>query len=188
MKQRCLNPRCRAYRNYGERGITICDEWMEFEPFLAWALSNGWEKGLEIDRVDNDGGYSPENCRFVTRTVNGNNRRTNVFLNVNGISKTIAEWARFSGIDKGSIGVWVYRHGSEYAESRIAEALEVGYKKSDYSRNHKTIPVIHVESGARFASISKAAHHFGINTGQLYNAVKYGHNTRAGHFITAGVN
>lgn len=187
IKQRCLNPRCHAYHNYGARGITVCDEWLEFEPLLAWALEAGWKEGLEIDRADNDGPYSPENCRFVPRTVNDNNKRTNVYVTVNGERRTISGWAAITGISRPAIGSWIRKHGIEYAERRIAEALRDGYVKCDYGRNHKTIPIVHVGSGARFPSIRKAAHQFNINTGQLYNAVRYGHNTHAGHFVRAEV-
>lgn len=187
IKQRCLNLRCRAYHNYGGRGITVCDEWLEFEPFLAWALAAGWKKGLEIDRIDNDGNYSPENCRFVTRVVNGNNRRTNVHITANGATHTIAEWSSITGIAHVTISQWIREHGFEYAASRIEEAIRDGYTPCDYNRNHKCTPIVHVESSTRFESIRKAARHFNINSGQLNNAVRYGHNTHAGHFVRAEI-
>ena len=70
MKQRCLNPNATNYPNYGGRGITICNEWLEFIPFRDWALNNGYQEGLEIDRRDTNGNYEPSNCRWVTRTEN----------------------------------------------------------------------------------------------------------------------
>lgn len=182
IKQRCLNPRCHAYHNYGGRGIAVCKEWLQFEPFLAWALANGWEKGLDLDRRDNNGGYTPENCRFVTRRENANNRRATILLSVDGVTRPVTQWADITGIGRGTIGSWVRNHGKDYASRRLAEAISDGYAKGDYSRNHKTIPVMHIESGMRFASIRRAARHFNINNGQLYNAIKYGHNTRVGHF------
>jgi hypothetical protein len=78
MKDRTLNPKCKKYSNYGGRGITICDEWKnDFMSFYNWAMSNGYEenKGLSIDRIDNDGGYSPENCRWTTQTIQSRNQR-----------------------------------------------------------------------------------------------------------------
>ena len=62
MKQRTQNPKCSAYKNYGARGIRVCKEWQIFEPFCKWALSAGWNKGLDLDRINNDGNYCPENC------------------------------------------------------------------------------------------------------------------------------
>lgn len=70
MRYRCSNQRCKSYRDYGARGISVCEEWSLYESFRDWALSNGWKEGLEIDRIDNDRGYSPSNCRIVTRLVN----------------------------------------------------------------------------------------------------------------------
>ena len=74
--QRCTNPNCKSYKHYGARGIKVCSEWMnDKHAFVEWALANGWKKGLDLDREDNDGDYTPTNCRFVERHVNINNRR-----------------------------------------------------------------------------------------------------------------
>ena len=74
MKYRCCNENHHAYKNYGGREITVCDEWMNPKSFIDWCLENGWKKGLEIDRRDNDGNYCPENCRFITHKENSDNR------------------------------------------------------------------------------------------------------------------
>jgi hypothetical protein len=76
IKQRCYNKNAFGYKYWGERGIKICDEWVE-DPkcFINWALNNGWEKGLEIDRIDNDKGYFSNNVRFVTHQKNMCNQR-----------------------------------------------------------------------------------------------------------------
>ena len=74
MKSRCYNKRVKNYHRYGGRGVFICDEWLnDFEVFLKWAKDNGYKKGLEIDRIDNNGNYEPYNCRFVTSEVNTRN-------------------------------------------------------------------------------------------------------------------
>ena len=76
MKSRCYNKKTKGYKHYGARGITVCDEWkLDAGAFVKWGLLNGWVYGLEIDRINNDEGYSPENCRFVTRIINSNNKR-----------------------------------------------------------------------------------------------------------------
>lgn len=98
MKQRCCNPNAKSYKNYGGRGITLCDEWMEFSAFQQWAKANGYAEGLEIDRIDNDKGYSPDNCRFVTRKQNCRNRRDNRHIEAGGERHTISEWADITGI------------------------------------------------------------------------------------------
>mgnify|MGYP007038196624 CR=1 FL=1 len=78
MKSRCNSPNVKQYKDYGGRGIKVCDEWNDKNGFIAfssWALSHGYQTGLEIDRIDNNGNYEPSNCRFVTHKENMNNRR-----------------------------------------------------------------------------------------------------------------
>lgn len=94
IKQRCNNPRCKQYPNYGGRGIDIIDEWKtSYIAFYEWALSHGWKQGLHIDRSDNDGWYSPENCRFVTRNQNNRNRRSTSRISAFGETKSLVEWS-----------------------------------------------------------------------------------------------
>lgn len=94
MKNRCLNSKVKAYGWYGGRGITVCDAWLNYIPFKKWAMENGYSDDLQIDRIDNDQGYSPENCRWVTLTENCNNRRNSWKYEYRGESKTLANWAR----------------------------------------------------------------------------------------------
>ena len=76
MKQRCNNPNNVKYKDYGGRGITVCDEWMnDFKKYYDWCMDNGYKQELHIDRRDNDGNYEPGNCRFVTPKVNANNKQ-----------------------------------------------------------------------------------------------------------------
>ncbi len=77
IKQRCFNPKDISYKNYGARGITVCDEWLDIFVFKKWFDSN-YVNGYEIDRIDNDGNYEPDNCRFVTPSSNMKNRRCSV--------------------------------------------------------------------------------------------------------------
>jgi len=67
MKSRCDNPNSQFYERYGGRGITYCKEWKKFEPFMEWALANGYSDSLTLDRIDNDGNYSPDNCKWSTQ-------------------------------------------------------------------------------------------------------------------------
>lgn len=76
IKYRCYNKSSGAYKNYGGRGIKVCNEWLSgFMPFLRWSLANGYKEGLELDRVDNDGNYEPLNCRYITKKLNRQNTR-----------------------------------------------------------------------------------------------------------------
>lgn len=81
MMARCYNPHKSKYRYYGGRGITVCDEWQDVKAFVLWCDYNGFKPELQLDRIDNDKGYSPENCRFVTPTVNLRNTSRNVIIN-----------------------------------------------------------------------------------------------------------
>lgn len=98
IKCRCYNPNDKAFHNYGARGIKISDKWNTYDNFEKWALKNGYKKGLWIDRIDNDSDYSPENCRWITPKEQQNNKRTNVKIIIDGVEKTIQEWADYSGI------------------------------------------------------------------------------------------
>ena len=103
MKARCLNPKSTSYPNYGGRGIRICDQWLNFENFHYWAISNGYRDDLEIDRIDNDGNYCPENCRWATAKEQANNTRSTVLLTYNGQTKSASEWSRITGISRNTI-------------------------------------------------------------------------------------
>ena len=75
IKNRCYDLNSKSYKDYGGRGIVVCNEWLEFIPFRDWSLSNGYSDNLEIDRIKNNLGYNPENCQWVTHKENCNNRR-----------------------------------------------------------------------------------------------------------------
>lgn len=103
MRKRCFNENCKAFKNYGGRGITICDQWSDFKQFYDWSLSNGYEENLTIDRIENDRNYSPDNCRWVSRLVQQNNTRRNVFIEIEGETKSISAWARTCGLGEATI-------------------------------------------------------------------------------------
>lgn len=99
MKSRCYKPNNRAYKNYGGRGIKMCPEWEnDFYAFRDWAIQNGYDESLSIDRIDVNGDYCPENCRWTTNKIQMNNRRSNRYITIDGVTKTMKEWSEIYGI------------------------------------------------------------------------------------------
>lgn len=94
MKRRCEYPNAVNYGQYGGRGITICDEWKDFETFYDWSINNGYKPGLSIDRIDTNGDYKPENCRWTDRVTQANNKTNSLRVNFGGETHTVAEWSR----------------------------------------------------------------------------------------------
>lgn len=95
MRDRCDNHRHATYDCYGGRGIRVCQEWRQsYAAFKEWAASNGYAANLQLDRIDNDRGYEPTNCRFVTRVANCSNTRRTILIDAFGETKTLAEWTR----------------------------------------------------------------------------------------------
>ena len=98
MRERCYNTNTKNFMRYGGRGISICEEWLEFDAFKDWALSHGYTDKLTIDRIDNEKGYSPDNCRWATLKEQENNKYSNRIIEFNGEKHTISEWSDITGI------------------------------------------------------------------------------------------
>lgn len=99
MRQRCTRANFPNYYNYGGRGIKICPEWEnDFDAFYHWANSSGYEDNLTLDRVDNDKGYCPENCRWATVKEQSRNRKTNRFIEIDGKRRIVSDWANATGV------------------------------------------------------------------------------------------
>ena len=93
MVSRCHDINHQGYKNYGGRGISVCDEWLKDNAiFFNWAQANGYKSGLQLDRTNNNGNYSPDNCRFITISLNLRNTRRNRLITHNGETKTLVEW------------------------------------------------------------------------------------------------
>jgi hypothetical protein len=102
MLKRCAERAPDPDKKYRARGIAVCPEWHEYEPFKAWAEANGYRDDLTIDRIDNDGPYDPDNCRWATATEQARNRRTSRYITVNGRTQVLAAWLAESGMEPGS--------------------------------------------------------------------------------------
>lgn len=99
MIRRCYDQKCKNYKFYGAKGVSVCDEWRcNITNFYEWAIKNGWEKGLSIDRFpNNSGNYEPNNCRWATRHQQDNNRTDNHILTARGITATLTQFSIISG-------------------------------------------------------------------------------------------
>jgi hypothetical protein len=93
MIARCENPGHNRYHRYGGRGIEVCEEWHDFTEFSKWSVKSGYKKGYQIDRINSDGNYDPDNCRWTTSKVNNNNRSNNRIVVYKGVSKTLSDWS-----------------------------------------------------------------------------------------------
>ena len=102
MKQRCLNPNSDKYKDYGGRGIRVCERWLKFENFLA-DMGRPPGSGYSIDRIDNDGDYEPGNCRWATLQEQATNKRNNIMLDWHGERMTLAEAARRAGLNRSTV-------------------------------------------------------------------------------------
>lgn len=110
MRQRCQVPTSKFFKNYGGRGIKVCDRWQKFENFLEDMGKRPFE-GASIDRVDNDGDYCPGNCRWATRTEQGRNKRNTRRFEFQGQSLTLPEWAEKLGIKQRTLSSRLYAYG-----------------------------------------------------------------------------
>ena len=125
MKQRCNNPNSTSFKSYGARGISVCEEWEnDFYNFYEWAISNGYAKGLSIDRIDVNGNYEPGNCRWADNITQANNKRNNVCYELNGETKTINQWCREYNISYSVVHQRIKKFGYT-----LKEALETPVKK-----------------------------------------------------------
>jgi len=107
MKQRCFNKNMRSYKDYGGRGISVCDEWNKFEPFHKWAMRSGYKPILTIDRKDNNGDYTPENCHFITKEENNKKMRSSrVWFVYDTIFLRVIDAAKFWKVRHSTIIRW----------------------------------------------------------------------------------
>ena len=110
MKARCYNKNNKSYKNYGGRGISMCEKWKnDFMSFYDWSISNGYKEKLSIDRINNNGNYDPYNCRWATRKEQQRNTRKNHIIEYNGEKHCISEWAEKFGININTLRVYLWK-------------------------------------------------------------------------------
>lgn len=131
MRLRCYNENNVNYKYYGGKGVTICDEWLlSFENFFDWAINNGYNENLTIDRIDSEKEYSPDNCKWSTKKEQAYNRSISVKLTLNGRTMYMTEWAEELEIDK-KILSWRYNNG--WSDEEILT------RPRDYKENKLTL-------------------------------------------------
>ena len=139
IKQRCLNKKCKTYKWYGEKGITLCDEWKnDYKAFCIWAEQNGYKKGLSIDRIDPNKGYSPDNCRFVPMSKQRDNkhRQSNNTSGYTGVSfqKNNNKWFAYIW-DNGrriNCGYWATKEQAYEARKKCLKELNLNYIRKEW--------------------------------------------------------
>lgn len=130
MRMRCEDRGHKSQKVYGARGIKVCKEWQDYAAFKQWAISNGYEENLSIDRIDNDKGYFPENCRWATSAEQARNTRRNRYISINGESHLIREWCKILGIVSPCT---VYRRVREYGWDYEKALTTPSMKYSEFS-------------------------------------------------------
>lgn len=144
LHRRCENPKRKSYRLYGARGITVCEEWSGekgFKHFKEWSDKHGYTDDLTIDRIDNNKGYSPDNCRWVDYKTQANNLRVNRWIEYNGVRHTVAQWADITGIPYGTLRRrfedWPVEEALGFKEHKTPHKDEVLYTVNGVTHNVK---------------------------------------------------
>lgn len=128
IKRRCYIKTCKEYKYYGNRGIKMCDEWLNNpKTFYDWAINNGYKKGLSIERIDVNGKYEPNNCKWIERKEQSKNRRTSIPITYNNKTHILSEWSKITGIDCRTIKDRIKKFGvcdKVFRKGRINDRLQ----------------------------------------------------------------
>lgn len=145
MIERCENPKAAGYNLYGGRGIEVCDAWHDIETFGQWTKESGYKPGLSIDRIDVNGNYEPNNCRWATAKQQANNRRNTIYVTIDGITKTISEWADFSGINQSTLNNRYHDgvRGIQLLHKAEDTTFKDGYNRYEKSGHYDDMKIYH---------------------------------------------
>ena len=137
MVYRCYNTKDKSFKRYGEKGIRICQEWINNpKNFEEWSLCNGYDSNLTIDRIDCGGDYCPDNCRWVTLQDNARYKSTTIIIDVDGIKKSGKQWAQEIGINTNKINTYRRKYGYENTVEFIRRALKYGIPKLEHGESY----------------------------------------------------
>lgn len=167
IKQRCYYKKNISYKYYGERGIKMCDDWYnDFQTFYNWSMSNGYKKGLTIDRIDVNGNYEPNNCRWIGVYEQANNKRTNINFTYDGKTMSLKAWCRYLNVSYKTCMTRYYRGHT------IEECLQILPLKD---KRHKTShnAILYKYDGETY-SIKQLAEKLNIPKWKLYRDIKKG--------------
>lgn len=173
MKDRCSNPNTEAFKDYGKRGIKVCDEWAsDFGKFYDWSIKNGYKNGLTIDRINVNGNYEPSNCRWSTMKEQNNNRRSNHYITYKGKTQTISQWETELGFKKDILSSRLSLGWS------VEKAIETPYKNRKFRHEYGYSKIIlnrHVKIGEEDHSISEWCKIFNINKRTVLSRIEKGY-------------
>lgn len=171
IKRRCFNENNDAYYLYGARGITMCEEWKnDFMSFYNWAMKNGYKNNLTIERDDVNGNYEPDNCLWETPKNQANNRRTNVFIEIDGVKKTIAQWSEIAGV----------------THPTITHRYSLGIRGKDLLKPANVhLEDLKIEIEGEYRSLSEWSRISGIHRSTLEKRLKKGFRTKEKLFYEA---
>jgi hypothetical protein len=157
MKNRCYNSNTPKYKNYGGRGIRVCEEWLnDFMNFYNWAMENGYSDNLTIDRKDVDGDYCPTNCRWITDKEQRFNRTDTHYVTIKGVTKPITQWSKESGIN----------------HKTIALRIELGWNEEDLL--NPTKETMKIEFKGEYYTFDELSEMYNIKRTTLYKRYRKG--------------
>lgn len=184
MMCRCYNPKSANYGRYGGRGIKVCEEWHKIEMFEEWVKKSNFKPGLSIDRIDSNGDYSPNNCKWSTPKEQANNRTNTVYLDIGGVKMSVSDWSAKSGINRNTLIERYYDgvRGHDLLRKPQDTKFRNGYNRysekrkhySDYPQNKKpTMAVKYVANGEEH-TLREWSELTGISIATMYGRIQRG--------------
>ena len=136
MKSRCYDENVREYKWYGKKGVTMCDEWLNyFETFFNWSISNGYKENLTIDRIDCNGNYCPENCRWTTKYVQDRNKTSKTWITYNNETMVMSDWAKRYNINSATLYSRIFERNWSIEDALNIPTLNKWEEKDEYKAN-----------------------------------------------------
>lgn len=169
MRQRCFDKNSSHYKYYGDKGVTMCEEWInDYSKFYEWSIKNGASKELTIDRIDNNGNYEPNNCRWVDSIVQANNKTQNRVIEYNGEKLTLMQWSRKTGIKDATIRMRLDKYGYSIGEALGYES----HKTKQYDRSNRRKPIEQYSLNGDFIKLWDSAQVASKSLGISINSIR----------------